>query len=188
MATVTPSRRTTPSVRTLAAIAFIVGGALLALAALLGLAGSPAADNAHWVSFVADLAIAAGFALLAFEVVNSPTRIALIVAAAGWLLFAVGEVAGLPGQLGTVAAIAAAGGGLVSAILLRSSGLLGVRTSLVFLVATAIYAVLVFFQILGVDLQGVGLLLILLFAAGLIITGALLVQRSRPITEPGPVV
>ena len=187
MATVTTSRRTTPSLRTLAGIAFIVGGGLLALAALLQLPGSPVADGAQWVSFLADLAIAAGFALLAFEVVNFPARIALIVAAAGWLLFAVGEVAGLPGELGTVAAIAAAGGGLVSAILLRSDGLFGVRTSLVFLVATAIFAVLVFFQILGVDLQGVGLLLTLLFAAGLIVTGVLLVQPSRRIGEGRPV-
>ncbi len=188
MATVTTSRRTTPSLRTLTGIAFIVGGGLLALAALLGLAGSPASDSAHWVSFVADLAIAAGFGLLAFEVVNPPTRIALIVAAAGWLLFAVGEVAGLPGQLGTVAAIAAAGGGLVGAILLRAGDFLGARASLVFLVATALYAVLVFFQILGVDLQGVGLLLTLLFAAGLIITGVLLARPGRPVAETRPVV
>jgi len=181
MATVASSGRTVPSRRTLAGIAFIVGGGLLALAALLGLAGSPVADSAHWVLFVADLAIAAGFGLLAFEVVNSLARIALIVAAAGWLLLAVGEVAGLPGQLGTVAAIAAAGGGLVSAILLRSGDLLGTRASLVFLIATAIYAVKVFFEILGADLQGVGLLLTLLFAAGLIVTGVLLQQRARPI-------
>jgi hypothetical protein len=187
MATVPPSRtpsRTplrTPPRRTLVGIAFIVGGALLALAALLGLAGGPVADGVRWVSFVADLAIALGFGLLAWEVVDQPARIAFIVAAAGWLLLAVGEIAGLPGELGTVAAIAAAGGGLVGAILMRPSGYFGPSASLVFLIATVIFAVLVFFEILGVDLQGVGLLLTLLFAAGLVITGVLLQQRARPI-------
>ena len=176
MATVTPSRRS------LVGIAFIVGGALLALAALLGLAGDPVAEGVRWVSFLADLVIAVAFGLLAWEVVSRFARIAFIVAAAGWALLAVGALAGLPGQLGTVAAIAAAGGGLVGAILLRPNGYFAARASLVFLIATAIYAVLVFFKILGVDLQGVGLLLTLLFAAGLIVTGVLLQQRTaRPV-------
>ena len=169
--------------RSLVGIAFIVGGALLALAALVGLAASPGPEVARVLSFVADLAIAAGFVLLALEVAAVATRVALIVAAAGWLLFALGELAGLPGQLGTVAAIAAAGGGLAAAILLRSSGFFGPRAAIVFLVATAAYAVLVFFGILGVDLQGVGLLLTLIFAAGLIVTGVLL-QRGRAASRP----
>jgi hypothetical protein len=178
MATVTPSRRS------LVGIAFIVGGALLALSALLGLAGGSVVEAVRWVSFLALLAIAVAFGLLAWEIVSRVARIAFIVAAAGFLLLAVGAVAGLPGQLGTVASIAAAGGALVGAILLRGDGYFGPRTSLVFLIATAIYAVLVFFQILGVDLQGVGLLLTLLFAAGLVVTGVLLQQRSRPVAGP----
>lgn len=175
MATVTPSRRSPVG------IAFIVGGALLALAALLGLAGGPVAEGVRWINFLAYLAIAVAFGLLAWEIVSRPARIAFIVASAGFLILAVGALAGLPGQLGTVASIAAAGGALVGAILLRPSGYFGARASLIFLIATAIYAVLVFFQILGVDLQGVGFLLTLLFAAGLIVTGVLLQQRSRPV-------
>ena len=74
--------------RSLIGIAFIVGGALIAVAALVGLAASPGPEAARVLSLIGDLAIAAGFVLLALEVVALPTRIAFIVAAAGWLLLA----------------------------------------------------------------------------------------------------
>lgn len=166
----------TPSRRSLTAIALIVGGALLALAAALGLAGSPGPEIARILRILADLVVAAAFVLLAFGAVALPARIALGIAAAGWLLFAVGELAGLPGGVGTVAQLAAGGGALVGAILLRAAGWATPRVALVFLIATAVYAVLILFRILGVDLQGVGLLLELLFAAGLVVTGALLLR------------
>lgn len=187
MAAVTFSRRV------LTGVVLIVGGALLALAALLRLATAPGPEAAEIIVIIADLAIAAAFVLLAIDTASLAARIALIVAAAGWLLFALGEIAGLPGDLGTVAALAAAGGALVAAILMRRGSDLGPIASIVFLVATILFAVLVFFQILGADLQGVGLLLTLLFAAGLVITGVLLARpigsrpvAERPVTEDRP--
>lgn len=169
----------TASRRTLTGIAFLVGGVLLALAAVLGIAPQPAPDIARFVAVLADLAVAGAFVLLAFDTVTQPARVAAIVAASGWVLFALGELAGLPGELGTVAALAAAGGALVTAILLRTGSELGPTAGLVLLIATALYAVLILFRILGADLQGVGLLLMLLFAAGLVIVGILLLPRSR---------
>jgi hypothetical protein len=170
-----------PSRRTVLAVAFIVGGALLALAALVGLAPGPGGDIARVLRVLGDLAVAAAFVVLAIDLPALVIRIASIVAAAGWLLFAVGELAGLPGQLGTVAQLAAAGGGLVAAVFIRSTRAFPALAALVFLIATAIYAALVLLLILGVDVRGIGLVLGLAFAAGLITTGALLVTRPRPV-------
>jgi len=174
MAAISNSRRAA------AGIAFVVAGALILLHYLLGLAGVSVTGG--WLLFLAYLAIAVGFILLAIgSVANVVARIALIVGGVGWALLALGFLVGLPAGVGTVAAIAAAAGGVVGAIVLYTGKEITNRSAIAFIVTTIVAAILLLAGIAGLALGVFGTLLWIVFGIGLIITGVLFyrVQGTR---------
>lgn len=167
--------------RAAAGIAFLVAGALIALGIVLGYAG--VAVLGFWPSLLAYLAIAAGFVILAIgSVANLAARIALIVGAVGWFVVATAPLLpGLPGPIGTIALLAAAAGGIVGSIVLYTGKEITDRSAAVFIGTTIVAAVLLLLPLIGVVDVVFFLLLSVLLAAGLIITGVLFrrVQRGR---------
>jgi hypothetical protein len=174
MAAISTSRRAA------AGIAFIVAGALLLLAVLLGVAG--VGTFGAWPTILGYLAIAVGFVILAVgSVANLVARIALIVGAVGWFLLALAPLVALPAGFGTFAALAAAAGGVVGAIVLYTGKEITDRSAIAFIVTTIVAAIILLAGVAGVGLGVFGQILALVFAAGLIVTGVLFyrVQRSR---------
>jgi len=174
MAAISNSRRAA------AGIAFVVAGALILLHHLLGLANITATGG--WLLFLAYLAIAVGFVLLAVgSVANVVARIALIVGAVGWALLALGFLVGLPAGVGTIAAIAAAAGGVVGAIVLYTGKEITNRSAVAFIVTTIVAAVILLAGIAAMPLGAFGTLLWIVFGVGLVLTGVLFyrVQGSR---------
>jgi hypothetical protein len=174
MAAISNSRRAA------AGIAFVVAGALILLHHLLNLANVTA--TAGWLLFLAYLAIAIGFILLAIgSVANVVARIALIVGAVGWALLALGYLVALPAGVGTIAALAAAAGGVVGAIVLYTGKEITNRSAVAFIVTTIVAAVILLAGIAGIALGVFGTLLWIVFGIGLVITGVLFyrVQGSR---------
>lgn len=173
MAAVSTSRRSA------AGIAFVVGGALILLNLLLGLAGVGGFGN--WLVVLAYLAIGVGFLVLAIgSIANVIARVALIVAAVGWLLIAL-EAAGLglPAPIALLAAIAAAVGGVVGAIVLYTGREITDRSAIAFIV-TAIAAA-IYLLLPAESIAPIALLLVLVVGIGFAITGVLFhwVQRGR---------
>lgn len=164
--------------RSAAGISFIVGGVLILLAVVLGLAAVGA--TGPWVTVLADLAIAVGFAILAIgSVANVIARVALIVAAVGWFLLALGAAGvGLPGELLSIAAVLAAIGGLLGAIVLYTGKEITDRSAVAFIVTTIVAAIVLLVPAIFAPL---GVLVPILLGAGFIITGVLFhwVQRGR---------
>ena len=174
MAAISNSRRAA------AGIAFVVAGALILLHHLLGLANITATGG--WLLFLAYLAIAVGFVLLAVgSVANVVARIALIVGAVGWALLALDFLVGLPAGVGTIAAIAAAAGGVVGAIVLYTGKEITNRSAVAFIVTTIVAAVILLAGIAAMPLGAFGTLLWIVFGVGLVLTGVLFyrVQGSR---------
>jgi hypothetical protein len=174
MAAISNSRRAA------AGIAFVIAGALLLLHYILVLAAVSATGT--WLLVLAYLAIAVGFVLLAIgSVANIVARIALIVGAVGWALLALGLVAALPAGVGTIAALLAAAGGVVGAIVLYTGKEITNRSAIAFIITTVVAAVILLAGIAAFALGDFGTLLWIVFALGLIATGVLFyrVQGSR---------
>jgi hypothetical protein len=174
MAAISNSRRAA------AGIAFVVAGALILLHHLLGLAGVAATGS--WLLFLAYAAVAVGFILLAIgSVANVVARIALIVGGVGWGLLALGLVVDLPAGVGTIAALAAAAGGVVGSIVLYTGKEITNRSAVAFIVTTIIAAVILLAGVAGMSLGAFGTLLWIAFGVGLVLTGVLFyrVQGSR---------
>ena len=166
--------------RSIAGILLAIAGAILLIGAILGFAGVAALGV--WPTFVAWLAIGVAFLILAIgSFRNTLARIALVVGAVGWLLLALGLVVALPAPIGTIAAIAAAIGGLVAAIVLYVGREITNVTAIAFVVTTIIAAIVLLAGVAAVGLGDFGVVLGLLFALGLLVTGVLLarVQGSR---------
>lgn len=174
MAAISHSRRAA------AGIAFVVAGALILLVQILALAAF--GGLGVWPTVLAYLAIAVGFVVLAVgSVANVVARIALIVGAVGWFLLAIAPVVALPAPLGTVAALAAAAGGVVGSIVLYTGKEITDRSAIAFIVTTIVAAVLLLAGVAGMALGVFGTLLAIVFGVGLILTGVLFyrVQGSR---------
>jgi len=175
MAVVSRSRRSA------AGIAFIVGGALILLNVLLGFAA--VGVFGHWLTVLADLAIGVGFLVLAIgSVANVIARIALIVAGVGWVLLGLGAAGvALPAPIGLIAAIAAALGGVVGAIVLYTGKEITDRSAIAFIVTTIVAAIVLLAGPAGLGLGAFGTLLVIVMGVGFVITGVLFhwVQRGR---------
>jgi hypothetical protein len=165
MAAVSNSRRSA------AGILLLVAGALLLLDILLGFAGVNALDP--WLVVLAYLAIGVAFILLAIgSIANLIARIALIVGGIGWLLLALGAAGvALPSPIGAVAAVAAAVGGLVGAIVLYTGKEITDRSAVAFIVTTIVAAIILLAGVFSIGLGVFGQILGIVFAIGLIITG-----------------
>jgi len=164
--------------RAAAGIALIVAGALFVLAVILPLAG----QSFPWVIVLALVALAIAFAILAIGAVNSTiTRIALIVAAVGWALLALAGlgIVALPAGVGTFAAVLAAVGGIVGAILLYTGREIVNRSAIVFIVANVLGALYLLGGLGLVSLGTFGTILTVLFGAALILAGFLFRQTER---------
>jgi hypothetical protein len=174
MAAVSNSRRS------LAGIILAIAGALLLLGVLLGFASVTALGS--WPTTLAYLAIGIAFLILAISSFrNTLARIALVVAAVGFLLLALGAVVALPSPIGTIALIAAAVGLLVAAIVLYVGKEITNLSAIAFIATAVIFALIVFAPLLGLALGTFGTVLALLFAIGVLITGILFarVQGER---------
>ena len=159
--------------RFLAGVAFVAAGALLAGGLIAGAALLPVGP---WPYVLAWLAIGTGFVALALaSAFNPAARVALAVGAAGWALYALaGASLGLPAELALIAAPVAAVGGLIGAIVLFAERAFAGRLPVAFL-ATMVVSALFVLGALGV-LTGYVSIMLLLFAAGLIVTGVLLMR------------
>ena len=163
-----------------AGIAFVVAGALILLHYILALANVTATGG--WLLFLAFLALPVGFILLAIgSVANVVARIALIVGGVGWALLALGYLVALPAGVGTIAAIAAAAGGVVGAIVLYTGKEITNRSAVAFIVTTIVAAIILLAGIAALGLGVFGTLLWIVFGVGLVLTGVLFyrVQGSR---------
>jgi hypothetical protein len=171
MAAVSTSRRAA------AGIAFVVAGALLLLHVVLNLAAVTA--TGFWLLLLAYLALAVAFLILAIASFRSTiARIALIVGAVGWLLLALGYVVALPSPLGTVAAIAAALGGVVAAIVLFVGKEITNNSAIAFIVTTIVAAIILLAGVAGTALGVFGTVLWIVFGLGLVITGVLFARTQ----------
>lgn len=165
MAEVSTSRRS------IAGIILAVAGALLLIDFILGLAGVTALGG--WLGTIAALAIGVAFLILAIGSFRATlVRIALVVGAIGWLLISLSAVVALPSPVGEIAAAAAALGTLVAAIMLLVGKEVTNLTAIVFLV-TAIIGALILAGAFGLDLVSIAVVLEVLFALGLLVTGIL---------------
>lgn len=174
MAAVSTSRRS------IAGIILAIAGALLLLNVILGFANVTALG--HWLGTLANLAIGVAFLILAISSFrNTLARIALVVAAVGFLLLALGAVVALPSPLGTLAAVAAAVGTLVAAIVLYIGKEITNLSAIAFIVTAVILAIIVLAPLVNLALGTFGTVLALLFALGVLITGILFarVQGER---------
>jgi len=171
MAAVSTSRRST------AGIVFIIAGALLALAILLPELKGP---SVPWLGAIAFLTIAVAFGILGIGAVNSTlAKVLLIAAAIGWLLLGLTALGlGLPSVLVTIAALVAGVAGLIAAIVLYVGKEVLNLPAIIFIATTAL-GLLYLLPIIGVSLAGLTLIIAVLFAAGLIVTGVLFWQKER---------
>jgi hypothetical protein len=171
MAAVSTSRRSA------AGIVFIIAGALLALAILLPVLNGP---SVPWLIAIAFIAIAVAFGILGIGAVNSTlAKVLLIAAAIGWLLLALSALGlGLPPVLVTIAALVAGVAGLIAAIVLYIGKEVRNLPAIIFIVTTAL-GLLYLLPSIGVSLAGLTLIIAVLFAAGLIVTGVLFWQKER---------
>lgn len=171
MAALSRSRRSTTG------IAFIAGGALMLLGIVLGYAN---VNVGGVITFLANLAIAVGFFVLALgSVANRVAQIALFVAAAGWALMALGAVVALPGGIWTLAAVAAGVGGVVGAVVLYRGKEITDRSAIAFIVTTAIAALILLTAVGGVSLGALSIVFAVALAAGFILTGLLFREVIR---------
>jgi|GEM_PF-3185004 hypothetical protein len=161
--------------RTAAGIAFLAGGALVLLGLLLGLAGIA---GALVFALVANLPIAAGFGVLAFGVRALPARIALAVAAIGFLLTVLATILWVP-ALGTVGVLAAAVGGVVAAALVLTGGVVARWAAIALLVATIADALTVLPGLVGLGVGPLVPVLTVVFGAGLVVAGVFILRVPR---------
>lgn len=174
MAAVSTSRRA------IAGIILAIGGAVLLIGVILGFAGVTALGV--WPATLANLAIGVAFLILAIASFrNTLARIALVVAAVGFLLLALGAVVTLPSPIGQIAAIAAAVGTLVAAIVLYVGKEITNISAIAFIATAVILAIIVLAPLVNLSLGTFGTVLELLFALGVLITGVLFarVQGER---------
>ena len=162
--------------RALGGIVFIVAGALLLIAValpLLGVASLP------WLSALAYLGIAVGYAILGIGAVNANlAKITLVAAAVGWLVLAIAALVALPGPLVLVAALVAGIAGVLAGIVLYSGKEIR-NLPAILLTVTAVVGLLFLLEFVGVfSLGTLGTVIALAFAIGLIVSGVLLQQRE----------
>lgn len=170
MAVVSTSRRST------AGIVLIVAGVLFLLGLLLPLANIAV----PWLTTVSYIAIAAALAILAIGAVNNTVaKIALFAAAVGWLVLALAAFAVLPAAAVVPAALVAAIGGVVGAIVLYVGKEITNISALVFIAATVL-GLLYLLNITGtIPLGAVVTFVAALFGIALVLTGFLFRSKGR---------
>ena len=171
MAAVSTSRRA------LAGIILIIAGVLYALAVLLPLANV----TLSFLFPLAYLAIAVALVVLALGAVNGTvTKISLFVGAVGWFILALGGLFALPGVATTIAAVLAALGTLIGAIVLYVGKEVTNTAALAFVI-TAIIAVLLLLPVLvpTIAFGAVAVVIAIAFAVALVITGVLFRRPER---------
>ena len=163
MAAISRSRRSTSG------IALIVAGALFLLVVLLPLVGV----SLPWLVLLADAAMVVAFVVLALGAVNNTVaKIALFAGAVGWAILALAGLGiALPAPLATLAAVVAAIGGLVGAIVLYVGKEITNRAALLFVVATALGVLFLLNAIGTLPLGTLGTVVAVLFGAALIVAG-----------------
>jgi hypothetical protein len=168
MAAISASRRAASG------IALIVAGALFLLAALLPYAGV----NVPWFGVLADLAVAVALVILAIGAVNNlVVKVALFAAAVGWALIALGALGlGLPGVLISIAAVVAALGGVVGAVVLLVGREVANTPALVFVAAMVLGAVYLLVPVPSAELVT---LRTVLFGVALVVAGVLFRLKER---------
>jgi len=162
--------------RGIAGIAFLLGGASTALGTVLGLVGVP---GGLWFLLLAYLPIAVGFGALAVGAGSHlAARIALLIAAAGYVLLLLATVLWVAG-LGTAGVLAAALGGLAGSILLLSGKAVTGNAAIAFVVTTIVFAAMTLPGVVGLGLGMFVTILSLVFGLGLVVTGVLLMRVPR---------
>jgi hypothetical protein len=133
-----------------------------------------------WWDFFAFALLAIGFFLLFLWRTGTLLRVAFIVAAVGWALLAIGEVAALGTAVGTIATLLALIGTLVAGILVFVRHLFTRNADIAFLLLAIFAALSLLGVIPGVTfLAGtIGLIFAIIFGILLVVAG-LFIQRRR---------
>lgn len=160
----------------LAAWLFVLAGVLILLELLLNQVAANPLDK--WLIFLADVALTVSFVVMfLWRSVDILLRVAFIVAAVGFALFALGNIAALGTGVGTVADVLVLVGFLVSGIMVFVRHVFSRLANLVFLILGILVALLYLSFLTGV-LSGAVLALTILVGAGLVITGVLITRRK----------
>lgn len=163
--------------RGIAGIALLVAGALFLLAFILPYLNV----DFPYVTTLAEIALVVALVVLALGAVNNTiVKIALFAAAAGWAILALSTLtAGLPAGLGQIAAVVAAVGGVVGAIVLYTGKEVRNRPAIIFIIAMAL-AALFLLSVAGiVALAQLGTIVFVLFGVALVVAGVLFHQTER---------
>ena len=160
-----------------AGIALIVSGALFLIALLLPLVG----QNFPLVAVLAEVALVIALVILALGSVNNRlAQVALFAAAVGWAIIALAGwgVIAFPAIVITLAAIVAAVGGVVGAIVIYTGKEITNRPAIAFIVAMILGAL--FLLGLGIlPLGSLATIVVLLFGLALIVAGVLFRRTER---------
>jgi hypothetical protein len=149
-------------------------GALQILAVLISITGS---GDSSAVYFLSNVGIGAAFILIMLWAGKSRTAsIVYDVAAAGWLLLALGSILNL-GFLFTLALVVALAGGVIASCFVFLGHVFGARANISFVIAMALGAVNLLLVLLGGAPGWVSVPIVILFGAALIVAGASVAGR-----------
>ena len=154
---------------------FIAAGVLLLLVVLFSYIAKPMTSS--WLDFLAYVALTIGFVALFLWRTSLLARIAFIVAAVGWALLALASIPIGLGAVDKVGVILALVGTLVSGILVFARNLFNRQSSTVFLIAAIAGAIWLLNLLVGFLPAILVLIIFIVFAALLVVTGALYVRR-----------
>jgi hypothetical protein len=153
---------------------FIVAGVLILLELLLSRVAPSGLDV--WLVFIAYAALAVAFVVLFLGRSDLLARLAFIVAAVGWAILAIAEVAGV-GPLITIGIILALIGTVVAGIMVFVRNLFSRSASVAFLVAAIAAGLLLLSELVSFLPATLSLILEVIFGIMLIITGVLAGRR-----------
>ena len=163
--------------RGIAGIALIISGALFLLAVILPYLNV----TFPYVTTLAEIALVVALAFLAVGAVNNNiVKVSLFAAAAGWAVLALSTLGlSIPSGVLQIAAVVAAVGGVVGAIVLYTGKEVRNRPAIVFIVAMALAALFLLSLVGVLSLGQLGLIVAVLFGAALIVAGVLFRQSER---------
>lgn len=160
----------------LAAWLFVLAGVLILLELLLSHTGASGIDK--WLLFIAYVALTVAFVVMfLWRSVDTLLRVAFIVAAVGFGLIALSLLANLGTVVVNVANVLVLAGFLVAGIMVFVRRVFGRLANIVFLILGIVVALIYLSALTGFITGTLLVILIVLFGAGLIVTGVLVTRR-----------
>jgi hypothetical protein len=168
--------------RTIVAVLFLIGGALQILGAVLGFAN---VGNSGGFYLLSNLVLGAGFVLMfLWFATTTLARVAYAIAAAGWLLLALGGLVNL-GILGTLAVFIAVVGSVLAGVVVFTAHLFGREADILFLAAMIAGALNLLISQNGNVPELLKAIIVVIFGA-LLVVWALRMLVNRRASTTGP--